>query len=106
MKKYKKWLIAALVLVFLVLAWNVAYRLRKSNDNLPSFSTLMAQDENNANNRLKGYLRHQLITVYGQPNDTIAIGTDVWALDDSAYLEVNYNAAGQVKSVRIVKREQ
>ena len=60
-------LIAVSVAVVAILAWRIGYSMRKSNDNLPSLSTISEMDEADVNSLLMGYRIIQLREVWGEP---------------------------------------
>lgn len=91
----KKWILAFLaVLVVAGFAWNYGYQNRKSNDNLPALQSIAQMDEAEVNNILSGYKRVQLLEVWGNPWYSNS-SEDVWFLDDTDWLTVNYKNSSE-----------
>ena len=93
----RKWIILLLVVVLLVgavFAWRLAYFMRKSNDNLPSLTTIAEMSESEANSLLAGYKIIQLREVWGKA-DFSAENEDRWEIGDVTLI-VNYKNNGVV----------
>ncbi len=85
-----------IILIILVVAWQgwlYMYRHTKHEDNLPALSSLEADELK----ELEGYHRSQLISVWGEPDDTSGEDQDVWQLGGEEYLLVTYGTDGRVK---------
>lgn len=87
-------LIAVSVAVVAILAWRIGYSMRKSNDNLPSLSTISEMDEADVNSLLMGYRIIQLREVWGEPTHS-KDKEDIWQIGD-VLLIVNYKNDGKV----------
>lgn len=96
-KKAKKIIRNILIMVFVAAAvwivWLYAYYHTKNADNLPILENLQADDLDD----LDGYKRGQLISVWGEPDDSVSADQDVWTLDGDEYLLVTYGADGTVR---------
>ena len=93
----KKNLIAAfgiLLLLVGIAVWVCSFYYRKSNDNLPTFATIAEMEASDVNSLLIGYKRTQLIEVWGEP-DSVQENEDVWKINDTVNLKVNYNNKGE-----------
>ena len=93
----KKWitlLVVAVLILGAVLAWRVAYSLRKSNDNLPALRAIAQMSESEVNDLLPGYKIAQLREVWGEP-DSDDGSTACWEID-GVTLVVNYKNSGVV----------
>ena len=93
----KKNLIAAfgiLLLLVGIAVWFCSFYYRKSNDNLPTFATIAEMEASDVNSLLIGYKRTQLIEVWGEP-DSVQENEDVWEINDTVNLKVNYNNKGE-----------
>lgn len=88
-------ILSILVLVFalLVCGWFFAYHHTKNTDNLPALNVLQESDLEN----LVGYQRAQLISVWGEPDDTIDVHQDVWDCPGTEDIFVTYGPDGKVK---------
>lgn len=85
-----------IILIILVVVWQVwlyMYRHTKHTDNLPGLTYLEKEDLE----ELEGYRRSQLLSVWGEPDDTPGADQDVWQLGGEEYLLVTYGADGRVK---------
>ena len=93
----KKLLIALAAIAILagaILAWRIAYSVRKSNDNLPTLSTIAEMSEAEVNSMLPGYKIAQLCEVWGDP-DSSENNAACWHIGDMT-LVVNHKNNGIV----------
>ena len=69
----KKTTIVVTIIAIIVLAiavWFFGYHNRKSNDNLPSLTSIAQMDEAEFNKIVCGYRREQLVEVWGSPDES------------------------------------
>lgn len=78
-------------------AWLYAYHHAKHADNLPSLESLQVDDLKD----LVGYQQKQLISVWGEPDDTNSANQDIWNLEGRESLVVTYARNGKVTEVVI-----
>lgn len=93
----KKWITVLIVIAVVagaMLAWRVAYSVRKSNDNLPALTEIAKMSEAEVNDLLPGYQIAQLREVWGDP-DVSEDSTDRWKIGNLTLI-VNYNNHGVV----------
>ena len=95
MKKKIMFIIFILIgIIIAVFAWRLAYKMRKSNDNLPSLTTIAEMSEAEVNSLLPGYKIIQLEEVWGEPDFNEA-NTAGWEIGNMT-LTVNYKNNGIV----------
>ncbi len=94
------------VLIVLILAglWLFAYKLQKDTDNLPSLASISQRDDAYADEKLKGYRRIQLITVWGEPEIQTGKEEDIWQFDDTRGIRIYYNGREKVTEASLVVR--
>lgn len=91
MRKKLTTLVAVIVIIALaIVAWFYGYHNRKSNDNLPSLTSIAQMDEAEVNKIVCGYRREQLVEVWGSPDESSST-EDIWIIEDSITLTVNYH---------------
>lgn len=91
MKKKTTILVIAIAIIALAVAlWFYGYYTRKSNDNLPSLTSIAQMDEAEVNKIVCGYRREQLAEVWGAPDESIFM-EDIWIIEDNITITVNYN---------------
>ena len=93
-KKLMITLSVIVVIVGAIFAWRIAYSIRKSNDNLPSLTSIAEMSESEVNSLLPGYKIVQLEEVWGAP-DFSEENTASWKIGDIT-LVVNYKNNGVV----------
>ena len=79
----KKTTIVVTIIAIIVLAiavWFFGYHNRKSNDNLPSLTSIAQMDEAEFNKIVCGYRREQLVEVWGSPDESSST-EDIWIID-------------------------
>lgn len=86
-------ILSILVFALLVCGWFYAYHHTKNTDNLPALNVLQESDLEG----LVGYQRAQLISVWGEPDDTIDVNQDVWDCPGAEDVCVTYGPDGRVK---------
>ena len=94
-KKLSVMAVIILVLAICVSAWFYGYYNRKSNDNLPTLTTIAEMSEADVNSLLPGYHIDQLREVWGKP-DTSENSTACWKLGNDTTLVVSYKNNGIV----------
>ena len=91
MKKKTVILLTVIVIIALaVIAWFYGYHNRKSNDNLPSLTSIAQMEEAEVNKIICGYRREQLADVWGDPVESSSM-EDVWVIESDITLTVNYH---------------
>lgn len=94
MKKEIRYLVIICgMIAVLAFGWLYAYHHTKNVDNLPALESLQVDDLK----ELTGYQKMQLISIWGEPDDTISVNQDVWNLENEVYLLVTYGKNGKVK---------
>ena len=83
--------IAAAIIALAAALWFYGYYARKSNDNLPSLTSIAQMDEAEVNEILYGYRRGQLAEVWGAPDESSS-AEDVWRIADGVTLTVTYRS--------------
>ena len=104
MKKKVLVLSISLVTVLGITAWFYGYYNRKSNDNLPSLSLIAELEEAEINELLCGYHKTQLRTIWDDP-DFIDSNADIWKINESASIIVNYNNKDKVVICRFSSQD-
>lgn len=77
------------IIVLAIAVWFFGYHNRKSNDNLPSLTSIAQMDEADVNKIVCGYRREQLAEVWGTPDESSS-SEDLWIIEDNITLIVNY----------------
>lgn len=91
MKKKTTILVAIIAIIILaIITWFFGYHNRKSNDNLPSLTSIAQMDEAEVNKIICGYRRQQLAEVWGAPDESSSV-EDSWIIKDNITLTVNYH---------------
>lgn len=85
--------IILIIIAAALMVWLSVYGHSKNSDNLPGLQSLEADELQ----ELKGYQRTQLISVWGEPDDTVSTDQDMWKLGGEEYLLVTYGTDGRVK---------
>lgn len=94
MKKEIRYLVIICgMIAVLVFGWLYEYHHTKNADNLPTLESLQVDDLK----ELTGYQKTQLISIWGEPDDTISFNQDVWNLKNEEYLLVTYGKNSKVK---------
>lgn len=98
-RNMRKLLIVILVFILLASFGMIIYENRKTNDNLPSLERTLLMEEGEADSKVKGYMEHQLLDVWGKPQHSDS-ETMVWILTDGA-LMTRSNAQGKVEGCKL-----
>lgn len=102
MKKWLKWICLVFILLLCCATiWRVAYHRAKSTDNLPALSALADADEGDTNALLMGYKQSQLISVWGEPTETVNDNELIWEIDPQRRLHVFVNNRGIVSIIAL-----
>lgn len=72
----------------------------KSNDNLPSLSSIAEMEEADVNELLVGYRKTQLRYVWEEP-DSISSNEDTWEINEKTALVVGYDNNDKVVACRL-----
>lgn len=89
-KKITILVIAIAVIALAVALWFYGYHNRKSNDNLPSLTSIAQMEEAEVNEIVCGYRRGQLAEVWGAPDESSSM-EDIWIIEDNITITVNYS---------------
>lgn len=81
------------IIILAIAAWFYGYHNRKSNDNLPSLTSIAQMDEAEVNKIVCGYRREQLAEVWGDPDESSSM-EDIWIIENDITLTVNYHNNG------------
>lgn len=112
MRKSKKSIITAssvIVVLCGVLFWlylshllNIPRRL----SNIPYLAEIGEQGAAFAYDKIRGYEREQLISVWGEPTESLSnMSEDIWQIDDKTYLKVSFNGRHRVAALTLIRND-
>lgn len=112
MRKSKKNILTVLSIVIVlsgVLFWlylshllNIPRRL----SNIPYLAEIGEQGASFAYDKIRGYEREQLISVWGEPAESLSnMSEDIWQIDDKTYLKVSFNGKHRVAALTLIRND-